>query len=191
METPTVSSFVWAFLAFYAFIHMCKSKHSVDIQASGNTRDTCYSAIISSIWTTYLIDFPMIAGFPVPGGNRNWSVHCLLSSAFQGKTCFSPPSPTRAPSEAVIAVLVGDRGRREKWGCRRKSELLSLQVLKSGPNMGIGTRPKVNLKLLGKPWWAGFRKQDGLDLKITVKSTSPYHFLCANMYKCFSGVLSF
>lgn len=72
----------------------------------------------------------------MPQGNRNGSVHFLLFSAFQRKTCFFHSYLIQASGEAVIVVLVRARGHKGKGeGSGKIRATLSLQVFKSGPNV--------------------------------------------------------
>lgn len=82
----------------------------------------------------------------MPQGNRNGSVHFLLFSAFQGKTCFFHSYLIQAPSEVVIVVLVRARGYKGIGeGPGEIGDTLSLQVFKSGLNIGNENRTKNEL----------------------------------------------
>lgn len=88
--------------------------------------------------------FPVIVCFNMPEGSRNWSIHFLLSSAFQGKTCFFHPYLIQAPSATVIAVVGREKGQKGKGeGTGEKYELHEVSgFLNQAQIKGREARPK-------------------------------------------------
>lgn len=136
--------------------------------------------------------FPAIVCFNMPEGSRNWSIHFLLSSAFQDKTCFFHPYLIQSPREAVIAVVVREKeqkGKGEGAG-ENRSYTESPGVFKSVPNTGKGKRTKEEPStLLCKGCLAGLGEEDGHDLELTTLKSTCIHLLRAKAYQWFCGIL--
>lgn len=133
--------------------------------------------------------FPAIVCFNMPEGSRNWSIHFLLSSAFQGKTCFFHPYLIQPPREAVIAVVV--RGKEQKGkgegAGENRSYTESPGVFKSGPNTGRGKRNPRHFSVKDV-WLASGRK---MAVTLNWLLSCLHVFIIFYVQKCTSGFVVF